>query len=103
MNKLSIRRSQASINPLMCGEILHLYNFLDLPEHPSRRQIWSAAQKVTLLFASFCRDRELPPDAIAVIFGVNKRCGTHEEAALLGASNLVDAYIAYTEQSGGEE
>ena len=39
--------------------------FLNLPEHPSRRQIWSAAQKVTLLFASFCRDRELPPDAIA--------------------------------------
>ena len=38
-----------------------------------------------------------------MIFGVNKRCGTHEEAALLGASNLVDAYIAYTEQSGGEE
>lgn len=96
MNRLSIRRSQASVNPLMCGEILHLYNFLDLPEHPSRRQIWSAAQKVTLLFASFCRERELPPDATAVIFGVQARCNTHEEAALFGARNLVEAYASYS-------
>ena len=99
MNKLSIRRSHASVNPLMCGEILHLYNFLDLPQHPSRAQIWSAAQKVTLFFASFCRDRDLPPDATALIFGVHKRCVSHEEAALLGASNLVEAYTAYSEKS----
>lgn len=99
MNRLTTHQSPALVNPLLCGEVLHVYNFLDLPDKPSRAQLWSAAQKVTLFFASFCRDRDLPPDATAVIFGVNKRCSSHEEAALLGASNLVEAYTAYSEKS----
>ena len=95
MSRLTFLPGPAPVNPFLCGEILHLYNFLDLPNEPTRAQIWSAAQRVTLFFASFCKDRELPPDATAVIFGVQERCSTHEEAALLGARNLVEAYTSY--------
>lgn len=95
------RQSHSLVNPLLCGEVLHVYNILDLPEKPSRPQIWLAAQKVTLLFASFCRERNLPPDALAVIFGVQKRCDTHEQAALLGASNLVEAYTSFAKDGEG--
>ena len=94
MGRLTFLRSPVPVNPLLCGEILHLYNFLDLPNEPTRAQIWSAAQRVTLFFASFCKDRQLPPDATAVIFGVQVGCSTHEEAALLGARNLVEAYTS---------
>lgn len=98
MSRLTILRSPAPVNPLLCGEILHLHNFLDLPEKPSRPQIWLAAQKVTLLFASFCKARNLPPQVTALIFGVDQKCDRHEEAALLGARNLVDAYVGFYEK-----
>ena len=81
---------------LSCGELLHTYNYLGLPEAPSRPQVWLAAQKVTLLFANFCRVRGLPPDATALIFGVHRFCETHEQAALLSASNLVEAYTTHS-------
>ena len=90
------RQSHSLANPLLCGKILHAYNFLDLPEKPSRPQIWLAAQKVTLFFASFCKARNLPPQALAIIFGVDQKCDTHEQAALLGARNLVEAYTTHS-------
>lgn len=90
------RQGHSLANPFLCGEILHVYNFLDLAEKPSRPQIWLAAQKVTLFFASFCKARNLPPQALAIIFGVDQKCDTHEQAALLGARNLVEAYISYS-------
>lgn len=92
------RQSHSLANPLLCGKILHDYNFLDLPEKPSRPQIWLAAQKITLLFASFCKARNLPPQVTAIIFGVDRKCDRHEEAALLGARNLVDAYVGFYEK-----
>ena len=94
------RGAEAPINPFMCGEILHAFNLLGLSESPTSVQIWDAAQQFTLFFASYCRERQLPPDATAIIFGVTQPCDSHEQAALLGARNLVEAYKHFA--SNGE-
>lgn len=77
-----------------CGKFLRPYVSLGLSETPTRAQIWSATQRITLCLAKFCADRKLAPDVTATIFDVCEPCSTHEQAALLGARNLVDTYTS---------
>lgn len=84
-----------------CSALLHAANFFGLPPNASRREAWMTFQEVTLFFASYCREHRLPPNATAAFFGVHRDCDSHEQAALFGAENLVEAYFASC-ATGGE-
>lgn len=72
--------------------LLHLFNFLDLPPAPSRDDVFRCAQNRTFLLAGFCRECRLPPEVVTDFFGVKQSCSNYDQAALLAAQNLVEAY-----------
>ena len=79
------------LNPLLCADFLRAFNFLGLGEKSTSQDIWRAAQQQTLFFSNYCKERGIPAHAVALVFGVTEPFNNHEEAALLGARNMVEA------------
>ena len=90
-----------NINPLLVPEYLRYVNPLGVDPNCSRAELWVAAQTFTLYWCHFCVERGLPPEAVASVFGVRSDCENHLEAALLGAKNIVDCYLAGEPSGGG--
>lgn len=82
------------VNPLRIPEYLKYVNPLGVSPDCTRAELWIAAQSFTLFWCNFCLDRGLPPEAVASVFGVYRECESHYEAALYGAKNLVETYLA---------
>ena len=82
------------INPLLRSEFLRNMDVLGVSPECTRAELWVAAQNFSIFWCQYCIERGLPVEAVTSVFGVHRKCENHFEAALFGAKNLVECYLA---------
>ena len=82
--------------------VLRTTNLLALKPDHTRRDVWLAAQELTLFIASYAREKHLPPDVVGMFFGLMRPFVSYEEAALHAAQAIVNAWYCEDEEAANE-